>query len=180
MPEVKVMKENEVARKAEPTVHAYDAWFEPLFPVRSFLGLNPLAAMREFGREIEKTIGPNVFGTDLKAWTPAIDIQRKNGNLEVTAELPGLKNEEVKVEMTADALVIRGERKLENKEEHEGFYKLERNYGRFYRAIPLPEGVKREAVKAELGEGVLKIHVPIAEVTKTVHEIPVGTATPAK
>ena len=172
MSEVKVAKENTVARKAEP---AYDVFFEPLFPVRNLLGLNPYAAMREFNRDLERTMGQNV-GMDLKAWTPTIDIERKNGNLEVTAELPGLKKEEVRVEMTADALVIRGERKQEKKEEHEGFYRLERNYGKFYRAIPLPEGVKRDAVKAELGEGVLKIHVPIAEVTKTIHEVPVEHA----
>jgi HSP20 family protein len=172
MSEVKVANEKTVARRAEPAMTPYDPFFEPLFPVRSLFGLNPFAAMREFSRELDRTMGP----TEWKAWTPAIDIQRKDGNLEITAELPGLKNEEVKVEMTPDALIIRGERKHEEKEEREGFYKLERNYGKFYRAIPLPEGVKRDAVKAELGEGVLKIHVPVAEVTKNVREVPVVPA----
>jgi len=177
MSEVKVVNENAMARKAEPAVTPYDAFFEPLFPVRSFFGMNPF--MREFNREIDRMMGPNTFGTDVRAWTPTVDVKRSNGNLEVTAELPGLKQEEVKVEMTADALVIHGERKRENTEEREGFHRYERSYGRFYRAIPLPEGAKREAVKAELGEGVLKIIVPVAEITKNTREVPVEHAATA-
>lgn len=181
MAEVKVVNESTVAKKEEPEVKSYDNFFEPLLPVSSFFGTNPFSALREFSQEMNRFLGPNVFGTDWKAWTPAVDIRRSsNGNLEVTAELPGLKKEEVKVEMTADALIISGERKLENKEEHEGFYKMERSYGNFYRAIPLPEGVKREAVKAELGEGVLKVHVPLMEVMKNIREVPVENAAAAK
>jgi len=179
MSEVKVVNEKAVASKAEPAVTPYDAFFEPLFPVRSFFGMSPFASMREFNREIDRMMGPNAFGADVKAWTPTVDVKRSNGNLEVTAELPGLKKEEVRVEMTEDALVIHGERKRENTEDREGFHRYERSYGKFYRAIPLPEGAKREAVKAELGEGVLKIIVPVAEITKNTREVPVEHAAAA-
>jgi len=178
MSEVKVVNENAVAGKAVPAVKPFDDFFEPL-PVRRFFGMNPFAAMRGFSDEMDRMLGSNVFGMDRNAWTPAIDIRRSDGNLEVTAELPGLKKEEVKVEMTADALVIHGERKAEKEEKHEGYSRLERSYGTFYRAIPLPEGVKREAVKAELGEGVLKIHVPVAEIAKNTREVPVEHAAKA-
>jgi len=76
--------------------------------------------------------------------------------------------------------VIHGERKRENKEEREGFHRCERSQGNFYRVIPQPEGVKRDAVKPELGDGLLKIHVPVSEVTKQTHEVQVEEAVAAK
>ena len=78
----------------------------------------------------------------LEPWTPIVDVRQCNGDLVVTAELPGLKKEDVKVELTDDSLVIQGERKHEHKEDHEGFHSFKRSYGQFYRSIPLPEGVK--------------------------------------
>jgi len=84
----------------------------------------------------------------------------------VTAELPGLKKEEVKVELSDDSLIIEGERKREHKEDHEGFHRWERSYGRFYRSIPLPEGAKRDRLKAELSDGVLKVSLPVPESKK--------------
>jgi HSP20 family protein len=112
--------------------------------------------------------------------TPAIEVRKCNGDMVVTAELPGLNKEDVKVEMTEDALVIRGERKTEHKEDHDGFHTTERSYGRFYRSIPLPEGAKTEEVKAELADGVLKVSIPSPEMKKLPREVPVETATSAK
>jgi HSP20 family protein len=104
-------------------------------------------------------------------WTPAIDFEQCQGRLVVTAELPGLKKEEVKVELTDGSLVIKGEHNREHKTDHEGSYKFERRYGQFYRSIPLPAGAKMDQVKAELHDGVLKVSVPMPE--KKVHQIPV-------
>jgi len=92
----------------------------------------------------------------------------------VTAELPGLKKEDVKVELTEDALIIQGERKQEHKEDHEGFHRWERSYGQFYRSIPLPEEAKTDQAKAELTDGVLKVSVPVAETKKkTTRQVPI-------
>jgi len=92
----------------------------------------------------------------------------------VTAELPGLKKEDVKVELTEDALIIQGERKQEHKEDHEGFHRWERSYGQFYRSIPLPEGAKTDQAKAELTDGVLKVSVPVPEAKKkTTRQVPI-------
>ncbi len=175
------VRENTVAKPAETAARPFENVFGAGFPlslepIRNFFGTNPFAPMREFSREFERMMGPGVFGTEMKAWAPVVDVQRSDGNLEVTAELPGLKKEEVKVEMTADALIIHGERKREMKEEKEGYHRFERSYGNFYRAIPLPEGIKRDAVKAELGDGVLKIHMPVAEAAKNVYAVPVEHA----
>ena len=145
----------------------------PMFPVGRFFGMNPFTMMREFTEEMDNVFRGNIPAAP-EVWAPKVDVQRSNGDLVVTAELPGLKKEEVKVEMTEEALVLTGERKLERKEDHEGYHPYERSYGKFYRSIPLPEGVKTEAAKAELTDGVLKITVPVAEAKKAARQIPVG------
>jgi len=97
---------------------------------------------------------------------PAVDVKVTDGTMVVTADLPGLKKEEVKIEVTEKALLIEGERKAELKEEKEGFRKIERTYGKFYREIPLPEGAKIDLAKAELANGVLTVSLPVPEVKK--------------
>ena len=85
----------------------------------------------------------------------------------------------MKVEVNGDMLTIEGERKCEHTEDHEGYRRYERSYGKFSRSIPLPEGAKTGEAKAELADGVLRIRVPSPEVTQKVLRIPVEQA-PAK
>jgi HSP20 family protein len=179
MTEVKVERPvKAVARPETPALTPFGDLFAPGFPVDRFFGLSPFAVMREFTNEMDRVFRGNAPA--LKAWTPTVDIQKVNGDLLVTAELPGLKKEDVKIEMTDKALIIEGERKRETKEDHEGYHRYERTYGNFYRAIPLPEGARAEAVKAELTDGVLKIAIPIAEAKKNVHQIKIEEAAPVK
>ncbi|MGE3274851.1 MAG: Hsp20/alpha crystallin family protein [Vicinamibacterales bacterium] len=102
------------------------------------------------------------------AWMPALEVREKNGNLVVTADLPGLKREDVTVEVTADGLTISGERKSEVKEEkkEEGYYRTERTYGTFCRFIPLPEGAKAGEASAAFKDGVLEVTVPVPKLEK--------------
>ena len=90
-----------------------------------------------------------------------LDVDETEHSYEVKAEMPGLKKEEVKVEVTDGRLAISGERKREEEETKEQFYRCEREYGSFYRAVPLPEGVKLEDVKATFADGVLEVSVPL-------------------
>ena len=78
----------------------------------------------------------------------------------VRADLPGLNKDDVKVEVTDDMLKIAGERREEHEENHEGYRHGERRYGRFFRSIPLPEGVKAEDVRATFHNGVLEVTMP--------------------
>ncbi|ABS27276.1 Hsp20/alpha crystallin family protein [Anaeromyxobacter sp. Fw109-5] len=94
-------------------------------------------------------------------WSPQVDVFEREGNLVVRADLPGLKKEDLRVEMSEDALVIEGERRREQTEEGAGFYRAERSYGSFRRAIPLPEGVSAEQVDARFENGVLEISMPL-------------------
>jgi HSP20 family protein len=165
------MAEVAVGKTAAPPV--VPDLFEPMFPFGRFFGLSPFAMMREFAGEVDKVFrGAN--GKELEAWTPAIDVQRCNGSLVVKASLPGVKKEDVKVEIADDTLVITGERKNEHKEDHNGYHRWELKYGNFYRAIPLPEGVKTADVKAELKDGILKVVIPAPEVAKKTLEVPVA------
>lgn len=99
-------------------------------------------------------------------WTPTVDIFHKEGELVVQADLPGLKKDEVEVSLEEGDLVIKGERKIESKVEEENYYRMERAEGKFYRRMPLPEGVKPDQIKAEFKDGVLNIRVPLPAAMK--------------
>jgi len=174
MAEIKVERPKAIAKTEPFGLAPISDWFEPMFPVGRFFGLSPFAMMREFTDEMDRVFRGTAPA--LKAWAPTVDIQKVNGNLLVTAELPGLKKEEVKVELTENALIIEGERKREHTEEKEGYHRYERSYGNFYRSIPLPEGYKADMTKAELSEGVLKVTIPIPEEKKNVREVKVEEA----
>jgi HSP20 family protein len=94
-------------------------------------------------------------------WVPKIEVSERNGELNVRADLPGLKKEDVKVELTDEALTISGERKEEKEEKREGYYRSERSYGSFYRYIPLPQGAKTDTAKAEFHDGVLEVKMQV-------------------
>ncbi len=90
--------------------------------------------------------------------TPEVDVFERNGKLIVCADLPGLTKDDLKVDITENALIIEGERKYEHEEQREeGFYRAERSYGQFHREIPLPEGVKADTATANFKNGVLEI-----------------------
>jgi len=181
MEEVKVNKEQAVAkREARPARIANDL-FAPMVPFGRLFGMSPFALMREFTDEMDRVfrgIAPGMeAGAELRAWSPAVDVRQCDGNLVVTAELPGLKKDEVKVELTEGALVIQGERKREHKEDHEGYHRWERSYGQFYRSIALPEGAKTDQIKAELQDGLLKVSVPVPQAEKKSRQIQIEAKT---
>lgn len=173
MSQVAVTKEKSPAKQESAALRPFNELFMPMFPFGKFFGLSPFAMMREFTEEMDKVFRRGAPSVEAGTWAPAIDVQLSNGNLIVTAELPGLKKEEVKVELSDDAVVIKGERKTEHIEKREGYHSSERSYGQFYRSIPLPEGAKTDQAKAELADGVLKVSVPVPESKKTVRQIPV-------
>jgi HSP20 family protein len=97
---------------------------------------------------------------DTKAW-PKIDVFERDNRLVTRVDLPGMKKEDVTVEVTDGHLTLSGERKHETEEKKENVYRSEREYGSFCRVVPLPEGVKLEDVKASFADGVLEVSVPL-------------------
>ena len=164
------MAETRIARTENPRYEVTPFLGPDLFET-NLLGMNPFRLMRRFGDEIERVFGK---AGEITPWRPAIDVNMEKGKMLIHAELPGLKKENVKVSVTGDLLEIEGERKLETEEKRDGWYHSERNYGKFYRAIALPEGANAEKVTAEFADGVLNIAVPVPEVNRATKEIPVG------
>jgi len=107
------------------------------------------------------------------AWIPTTEISYRDGNLIVSAELPGLSEKDVKVEVNDDFLIIRGERRIEQQEGDGAVRRTERRYGEFYRAIALPEGADSEHARAEFQNGVLQVTIPVPQAQRNVREIPV-------
>lgn len=172
------MAETKVVKR--PPAEVTPGWpesaiFGPMLPFGDIFGVNPFALMREFTKEMDRAFSrfPNTEFAPPKTWVPAIEMKQANGNLVVIAELPGIKPEDVKVEVSGDALSIEGERKQEKKEEKPGYYRSERSYGRFYRTIPIPEGAEADQIKAYMKNGVLEITIPVPEVKPTSKQIPV-------
>ena len=102
-------------------------------------------------------------------WAPTVETFRRDGNLVVRADLPGLSKDNITIETKDDVLMISGERSDESKDERDDFYRSERSYGRFFRAIQLPEGVNADQIEATFKDGVLEVTVPAPKVTATRH-----------
>jgi len=94
-------------------------------------------------------------------WAPEVETFRRGDKLVVRADLPGLRKEDVKVQIEQDVLTIEGERSEESREEDDGYYRTERSYGHFYRAIPLPEGVDDSECDASFKDGVLEVTLKV-------------------
>jgi HSP20 family protein len=98
---------------------------------------------------------------DAVAWSPKVDVFEKEGRLFTRVDLPGVKKGDVKVEVTDGRLALSGERTQEKEEKKDNTYRTEREYGSFYREVPLPEGVRLDDVKATFADGVLEVSVPL-------------------
>jgi len=104
--------------------------------------------------------------TEITEWAPAIDVVTDDGNLVLTAELPGVKQEDVDITLHEGVLTISGERKTEQEEERGGYYVRERRYGSFSRSLSVPEVVDESKIHARYENGVLEVTVEGAAVVQ--------------
>lgn len=147
---------------------------------RELLSASPFELMRRFAEDMDRFFegfGPrwSLTPAEPSVWAPPIEVTEQDGKYKICAELPGLRKEDVKVELTPDGLAISGERKREHEERREGLYRSERSYGRFYRLIPIPEEADIDHAKAHFENGVLTVTVPIPESKRRRREIPIET-----
>lgn len=118
---------------------------------------------------------------DMPTWAPKVDVVTKDQKLITRVDLPGMKKEDVQVEVRDGLLTLSGERKKETKEEKDNVYREEREYGSFCRTIPLPKGVKADDVKASFTNGVLEVTMPLPAAAETnAKKIAISDGTPPK
>lgn len=96
----------------------------------------------------------------VRRWIPAMDLVETEGSYVLRADLPGVSEGDVSIEFDEDVLTISGERRSEQEERRDGYYRIERGSGAFRRSLRLPEGVDPEAVTATFDKGVLAVTVP--------------------
>lgn len=101
-----------------------------------------------------------------RVWAPPVDVVEDGDRITVKAELPGMKREDIDIELNGDQLTIRGERKFETEEKKENFVRVERTYGRFQRTFTIGVPVKADEVKASYKDGILEVAIPKSEETK--------------
>ena len=124
---------------------------------------NPFMSLQ---REIDRlfddfTRGFPAFSTDGKAeLLPSLDVTETEKQIEITAELPGLEEKDVQINVADNLLTIRGEKKAEKEEKDKNYRLVERSYGSFERTLELPDGVDPDAIKASIAKGVLTVTVP--------------------
>lgn len=150
------------------------------FPSSYFGGFGggPFSMLRRINEDMERLFenfgfGRSLFPTDVgqgtwpgfggeassSLWSPRVEVFERDDKLVISADLPGVKKEDVKVDIDQDAVTIQGERKQEQTTNERGYYRSERSYGSFYRTIPLPEGADAQTASATFRDGVLQIEI---------------------
>ena len=109
---------------------------------------------------------PTNGGQTMRRWMPAMDLMETDSHFVLTADLPGLTEEDVNIEVDDRVLTISGERTAKHESTKDGYHRVERAFGSFSRSLTLPKGVNAEAVEAAFEHGVLEIRIPKPEQPK--------------
>jgi HSP20 family protein len=109
---------------------------------------------------------PGNAGNAMRRWMPPMDLVETDDHFVLRADLPGLGEDDVKIEFEDGTLTVSGERKAEHESKGEGYHRVERAFGAFSRSLTLPQGVDPEAVTASFNRGVLEVSIPKPEERK--------------
>jgi HSP20 family protein len=132
-------------------------------PLREFTTLQN-EMNRLFGTVFDQPTPSN--GQTLRRWMPAMDLVETDGHFLLSADLPGLTEKDVSIEVEDRVLTVSGERKATHDAAKEGYHRVERAFGSFSRSLTLPEGIDAEAVEASFENGVLEVRIPKPEQPK--------------
>jgi HSP20 family protein len=105
-------------------------------------------------------------GPTQRRWIPAMDIAETDDSVVLRSDLPGVKEDDVQIEVKDGVLTVSGERRDEHEEKGEDFHRVERSFGRFSRSLSLPDGVDPDKVEANFDNGVLEVRIPKPEETQ--------------
>ena len=121
---------------------------------------NPLTDLDDLHARVDRMFDNLLDGRE-HLWVPAIDLVRENGSLKLRADVPGIRAEDVKIELLDDVLTISGEHEERKEEKGEHFMRRERHYGSFARSVVVPPGVDPDKIDAKVHDGVLEVEVPL-------------------
>lgn len=125
----------------------------------------PFAEIADLRTRFDRVFDQLATGRE-REWTPAVDVLRDDGNLVVRADIPGIKPEEVKVQIEGDVLTLSGEHEESSEDKGKDFVRRERRYGAFSRSIALPPGIQPDTIEARTHDGVLEVTIPLPEEAK--------------
>ena len=117
--------------------------------------------------------GPNGAPGATRRWVPATDLVETDDRLVLRADLPGLGRDDVEIEVKDGMLTISGERTADTEERAEGYYRVERSFGRFARSMTLPDGIDADRISADFDDGVLEVRIPKPAERKP-HRVAIG------
>jgi HSP20 family protein len=127
-----------------------------------------------FSREVDRLFDRLFDAPAAQRWAPPMDLIEAEDHYVLKADLPGVSDGDVNIEVENGLLTISGERKAEHERTETGFYRLERGFGRFQRQMSLPEGIDPEGVTADFDRGVLSVRIPKPEQVKP-RKVAIGT-----
>lgn len=102
----------------------------------------------------------------VRAWAPTVDIYEDASEIVLKADLPGVKQEDIDIEITGETLTVRGERRFEDTQRKENYVRMERSYGSFQRSFTIGLPIAQDKVQASFNNGILEVHLPKSEETK--------------
>jgi HSP20 family protein len=126
--------------------------------------MKPEPFSREIDRLFDSFFGQSDRGA--RRWVPPMDLVEADDHFVLKADLPGLTDGDVAIEVQDGTLRISGERKDEHEQRERGWYRVERSFGSFSRSLTLPDGVDPDGIKAEFHDGVLEVRIPKPEERK--------------
>jgi HSP20 family protein len=105
-------------------------------------------------------------GRSAQSWVPPVDVWETDDELVYAFDVPGIPQDKISVDLHDDTLTVSGERELSQERAEKGFYRVERRYGSFSRAVGVPQGIAEDSVKADYRNGVLEVRIAKPEVKK--------------
>lgn len=152
---LKELVKRETSRPVTP-LYEIEKWFEEMWK-RPFSLFGP-------------SFGPDFRLTERYEISPSVDIYEEGNEVVMKADIPGIKKEDIKVDLVENTLTITGEKKREEKVEKEDYYRYERSFGSFIRRFELPAGLETEKIKAHFDKGVLEVRIPMTGEAEKKHK----------
>jgi HSP20 family protein len=120
----------------------------------------------EMNRLFNSMMSPSERRSEVEEWIPAVDISETDDSFVVTADVPGMKAEDMKITVANNTLTLKGEKKNVREDKSENYHRIERSYGVFERTFALPSGVESENIRAKYKDGVLELRLPKSKEAK--------------